>query len=52
MYVKRRQFTMVETLYSAEVDITIILPTTVAQQHNTKCQWFHIDSNIDDGTGQ
>ena len=33
---------MVETLYCAEVDGTIISPTTVAEQHKDKYEEFEI----------
>jgi len=42
---------MVKSLYCAEVDGTILSPTTVAKQHNEKYQGFNIDAKNNNGTG-
>ena len=43
--------TMVKILYCAEVDGIIVSPTTVVQQHIKTLQGFHIDADVDHGTG-
>ena len=41
---------LVETLYSKEVDDTILSPTTVVQQHNNLFKGFTIAADTDHGT--
>ena len=48
---KEGQILCIETLYSAEVEGTIISPTTMVQQHTEQYQGFTIEANVDNGTG-
>ena len=43
--------TMLVILYCAEVDEPIVSPTMVVQQNITIFQGFHIDADVDHGTG-
>ena len=48
---KESKWMMIKTLYCAEVDWTIVPPTTIVQQYTAIYQRFTIITDMDNGTG-